>query len=718
MGDEAQGNDRAAPLREPLRRVDAVLNFARKLVRENGEVPPGLVDDFHEARKDLEKKFVLHFQDIDDDLQKQLREFIKATRDITATQIADNVRKLSQRARGALNRLVIHGDEELSLTSEVGDVRFTDSEIGSEKPQFEPAPAAGFAPPADKPAAAPKPEAGVRRALAALVVFAVLAGVALAVGYLVGPWSSTVPVYNSANQIADANEPADNAPGEPGDNTPDPDTEPFDAKAAGYTIPIKARQLPGGMNPLEADPDNLIPDDLIRLLLGMEELAHVIEPSRLAFPPDDTRSRIERFAQGAETSAPDWIESRTPLIEAFVAHVKEELQLARYPEQSQAQKLLVSDVLYSLGGEQLPLVLTLGALAQSCDAPLRLIAPHGPERPLLSITLDDGVHTFNGESFGLRTGNQAPLLLDEMVVALARKLRPTMDTPEGRILCTAILQRFQALFTVDQAREALKDFDLRWLVPPGDEAEAREALVHDLAVRLQGPLCETLLKPIAGGDADEAMNVFRLARAAGDEERTSRALLMLGERAAPGAMIDNEPLALVVGELLLEQDKPAEADNWFKRAMDDHPEDPRPVMRLLPRRAGEARLALMREAYARGERSLGFMRLLATSVAEAGEGLAALALFDQILRRDDFEDRDLQQAVLQCLALGRTDWALGRLREHGEFVVGDAGLERLELICELSENGLSARAQDLGESLRGRGEMDAFTENLLRRHGG
>ena len=224
MGQDAPGSDKIGALREPLRRVDTVLNFARKLVQESGEVPPGLVSDFDDARKELEKAFVFNFDAVDEKLQKQLREFLQATKSLRASQIAKNVEKLSRRARSALNQLMIHGDGPLTLTSELGEVRFSDDDLKDpESPAKVPAAAYALmtAPPGgatpEKQSDSSKSPA-LRRTLVAVVLIGVLGMVALAAAILVGPWSSPDPVYNTPiNIVSDAgNEPSNSPP----DNEP------------------------------------------------------------------------------------------------------------------------------------------------------------------------------------------------------------------------------------------------------------------------------------------------------------------------------------------------------------------------------------------------------------------------------------------------------------------------------------------------------------------
>ncbi|MCB9932498.1 MAG: hypothetical protein H6841_03660 [Planctomycetes bacterium] len=417
-------------------------------------------------------------------------------------------------------------------------------------------------------------------------------------------------------------------------------------------------------------------------------------------------------------SEPGWREARKQLLDAFVEHVRQQLQLALYPSETSGAKLLVSDVLYSAGGGQLSLVVTMQVLAQGCGVPTSLVAPLGAGRPLLAIELRDGAHTFNGESFGLREGRQPVLLLAEMLVELSGRLRPTMATPEGRCLCSAVIVRHATLFSFEQAREALKDLDPAWLDVPAMDAEPRVQLTHLLAQRLQPAVCETLLKEAAGGDADEALAVYRLAAAAGDSERANLALLALGARAKPGALLDGEPLPLVVGDLLARQGKVADADRWFTRAMQEQPEDPRPVLRLLPRKQGVVLFDLCREAYTRGERSASFARLFAETAAKQGEDLLALKLLDELCGGSAFDALDIRNAVLLCVGLGRNDWALERLARHGDLVATEPALQRLELICELSQNGLSERARKLAAEWRARGEKDEFVEGLLKRYGG
>lgn len=706
-----------AALREPLRRMDAVLNFARKLARESGDVPPGLMADFADARRELEKAFVLNYEGIDENLQKQLRELLGVTKAISPEQFSRHVDKLSKRARSALNQLMIHGEGPLTLTDEIGRVRFSDQEPSTlPEPEI---PAAAYAvltgpPPSAEPARPGRPPR-LRRALMAVVLIGVLGAVALMLAFLAGPWSGTAPAFNDS--VAGDNR-SPRGGGNRAGNTPEQPDTPFDAEAAGYPARLELAPLEQTVNPLEARPDNLTPGELARLMLGLEQLVQQLEPRRLSFPPDQTAARVRRFGEGVIAAEPTWREQRKQLLDAYIEHARRELQLALYPAETAGDKVLVSDVLYSAGGGQASLIVTLQVLSQGCGMPTQLVAPLGPSRPLLGHETREGMQTFNGESFGLRDGRQPVLLLSQMLIELAARLRLTMETPEGRSLCSALLERHAGALTVEQAREALRDLDPAWLAIPAVDAEPRARLVYDLAKRLQPVVCETLLGTDAGGDADEALAVYRLADAAGDVERANRALLVLGQRAKPGALLDGQPLPLAVGELLLSQNKSVEADAWFVRAMQEQPEDPRPVLRLLPRKQGETRFDLCREAYTRGERSVAFMRLFAETAAKQGDDLLALKLIDELCAGSEFDALDIRNAALLCMSLGRTDWALARLEKHRDVTGSEPALQRLELICELSLNGLSERARKLAAEWRARGEKDEFVEGLLKRYGG
>jgi hypothetical protein len=712
---QAQANDGIIALREPLRRIDSVLNFARKLVRDSGSVPPGLAVDFHDARKELEKAFVLNFDAVDEKLQKQLREFLQQIKGLTADQIGQHVEKISQRARSALNQLMIHGEGQLTLTDEIGKVRFTDEELLNEPPEQVPSAAYALMTGPAVIEQTPAKSAGTRRlsrTLIAVVLISVLGAVVLAAAIL-GPWAGNGGAGNGNDSVAANRVPPANRP--PSNNPVIDTSKPFNAEAAGYPEKLTAGPLEPTISPLDARPDNLTPGELARLLLGYEELIMVVEPQRLAFKPDETARRLRKFGDSAIAAEPAWREQRKEFLDAFIEHMRKELQLALYPTESEGAKVLVSDVLYSVGGGQLSLVMTLQVLGQSCGAPTRLVSSLGIARPLLAVETAAGIHTYNGEAFGLREGRQPALLLSELMVELSSRLHATMATPQGRVLCCAVIQQHGTL-GVELARAALRDISLNWLEIPAEGTEPATHLLHDLAKRLAPAVCEILLTPGAGGNSDEALAVYRLANAAGDADRANRALIVLGERAQAGMLIDGQPLPLVVGDLLAGQGKAKEADAWFVRAMYEQPEDPRPVLRLVHSRT--ERFDLCREAYLRGERGLGFMRIFAEEAAKKGDDLLSLKLLDEICATDTFSATDLQNAVLTCISLGHADWAIKRLADHAELAAGEPRLQRLELICELSLNGLSERAKQLAKDWRARGEADAFVEGLLKRYGG
>jgi tetratricopeptide (TPR) repeat protein len=345
-----------------------------------------------------------------------------------------------------------------------------------------------------------------------------------------------------------------------------------------------------------------------------------------------------------------------------------------------------------------------------------LIAPNGPMRPELALRLPNRVDTWNGEALGLRTGNQVLLEPRVALTELARLLRPTMRTAQGRALADALTLHLAGELTETEARAALTELQLQWLPAPGEDASGTARLAHRCALLLQ-PELSRVLSASQSGDVAEALKLYRLAEAAGDTENACRAILLLGSRAGPGELLDGQPLTLVVGRLLEQQGDATKAQAWYHRAHDEHPDDPRAALRLAALTQGSERFALLREAYARGERTGAFMRQLARAAATAGESLLALNVLDQLISTDSFDAIDLENAALQCLALERTDWALLRLRSHPEIVAREPRLQRLELICELSAHGMTARAQDLAAAWRARGEQDGLVESLLRRYG-
>lgn len=723
MAEHAQGNDKLLALRDSLRRADTVLNFARKVMADGGAVPAGLLDDFVEARKQIEKDFVLCFGVLDAEATKSFRDFLGATKGISQRKLEKGLTKLSRRTRSLLNRLVINEGRSPTSTGDVGVVRFHDSdpphkpadtapESRNDKPVATPPPQPAIAAAAPTSPAASSPSRSLRRTLAAVVLISVLGVVALAAAWLAGAFASPPP--DNEDGIARDNRPSNVPVNKPDDLPPDPDT-PFDAAANGYIVQPTLNVPAKGADPLEPGP--MVLDQLGALTLGMEEMVLVIEPGRLHTTPEETRARLEAFAKSVITNEPAWREARKPWLEAFVAHLQSELHLARYPAET-SKGVLVGDVLYAAGGAQLPLIVTVQVLAHACGYATLPIAPNGNLRPELALRVKDRILTWNGESLGLRTGNQPPLTPQSALHELAVLLRGTMLTERGRLLADALLLRTAPDFTAANARAALADFDHLWMHKPAEGADAREQLTHRVCAMLQPVVCRLLTAEHERGTVDDALKLYRIASIAGDEIHARAAIVQLGKRAEKGAMLDGQPLAYVIAEQFEKMNRREEAQHWYQRAHDEHPDDPRATLKLAGFAKGEQRFALLRQAYARGERDPAFMRTLALAASDEGEGLLALALLDELCSGRGFSAKDLEDAVLQCLALDRAEWALSRLARNADLVAGDAGLQRLDLICELSVNGLSARAKELAAAWRQRGQKDPLVESLLQRYGG
>jgi tetratricopeptide (TPR) repeat protein len=239
-------------------------------------------------------------------------------------------------------------------------------------------------------------------------------------------------------------------------------------------------------------------------------------------------------------------------------------------------------------------------------------------------------------------------------------------------------------------------------------------LLNRVARIAHAPVCGALLPEAAGATASEALALYRLATAAGEVEMAEKALLLLGRRAEKGAMIDGVPLSMMVGDLLRAQGQSTQAIAWFRRAFEECPDDARPALRLAET-VPEERAAMLRHAYARGERAPAFMVELATALAAAGDHLATLAMLDDLCTRDPRAEH-FEMAARTCLALDRTDWAQQRIQAY----TGPAapGLQRLDLICELQRNGLSDRAKSLAKAWHEGGNKDEFVEGLLKKYGG
>lgn len=688
-------------LREPMRKLDALLAIARRVQLESGKVPPGLMEDFHEVRRQLEKAFVFNFRGVDDRLQEGLRKFLKNTRDANAEQLDKNLERLCRISHSMLNALMIQGAPTLSLEDDLA---------GSAQPE-PPARqvAGGQAPVASSPAVSSAAASRRGHGLFVALAIALVALLTVVIGWATGLFSGA-PANNAP--VVAVNEPPRNVP--PENSAPPVDTStPFDAAAAGYPAQLAMYPLDTAIDPRTADPGTLLPDELPGVLLGLEDNLHLLEPSRLKTTPEQTRAAMQAFARDVMDSQPAWKESRKAFLDAFVAHAAKRLNLRMYEDARGT--VLVSDVLFHAGGGQQSLCAVMAALALSARCPIGLYAPNGVARPVIGIVMRDGLHTFNGESHGLRGGTVPLARVAELVAEMCQRLLPTLAEPGARLYALAVIRNLSGALSVEQARMALADIKLEWMAPPAADAAADVILRHQLAAQLQPVVCNALLYDLAGADAAEALALYRLASAAGDDPAIKQAILLLGKRAEKGAMLDGLPLALRVGDLLRDQKKTTEAAAWYRRALDDHPDDARPALRLADLLPG-AKLDYLREAYARGERGAPATLELAAALSAAGEDLAALALLDQLCE-SEAKATHVEAAVLTCLALDRPDWAQARIARYAD-VADTPALQRLDLICELQRNGLSDRARVLAKAMRDKGPPDPFVEGLLRKYGG
>ncbi len=691
-------------LREPMRKLDALLAIARKVQQDTGTVPAGLVDDFHDLRRQIEKAFVFHFQGVDAAVQESLRAFLKNTRSLDAPHLGANLDKLAQVSRSMLNGLMMQGAPTLSLEDEMADQPL---------PPQTPALTGGVL--AGSPAAQPAPQAAPSRrrspmSLLAAGAIVLLAGVALVIAYAAGAFSTPLPAPDNTPLVAASN----NAPGNAPANLPVVDTtKPFDAAAAGYPDKLALYALDRTINPLDATPDMLLPDELPAVLLGLEELLYLLQPGRLHLSPPELRKAMREFAQGMIDAQPAWKASRKQFLDAMAAHARSKLNLVLYDNAPEV--VLLSDVLFGAGGGQQSLCMALAALARCAQAPIGLYAPNGIVRPVIGVAMRDGLHTFNGDTYGLRSGMVPLARVGELLVELCTRLLPGLSEPAARVLCLAVIRQHRGGLSVEHARIGLADINLGWFSPPGENATEADQLMHRLAAFLQPTICNALLYDVAGADAAEALSLYRLAAAGSDEPALKQALLLLGQRAQRGALLDGQPLALKVGDLLRDLKKPAEALAWYKRALADHPDDPRPALRLAEALPAEA-ATFLRQAYARGEREPAFLARLATAMAGEGNQLGALAVLDELCRLEPLA-QNVEMAVLTCLALERPDWAQKRIADNADSAKSPL-LQRLDLICELQRNGLSERARTLAKAWRAGGDKDPFVENLLQRYGG
>lgn len=695
-------------LREGLRKGLAVAEFAQRMARE-ASVPPGLVTDFMEARTSIEREFVRVHQTLSPDLRKRLKELLLKTKGLTPEVMGRGAAPLVDRLRGVLNDLMIDGGMSLSLTEEA----FAKAENETDANLT-----AGVAQLLNRPpekARAPAAKRSLPPAIAVVVIFIVLAAA------FVGAWGAglfTAPtVANAGNTQTGGNAANDAPPANARANAPAPDNEansPFDRAAAGYTRALRAQPMRPSLNPLDTDLDlaAVATSEWPLLQLGLEELVAALDPSRLKLMPDETRRRLSRFADSTEKADLEWIAARRKFLDAFVDHVRAQLQLAPFSDGKQA---LISDVLAAKGGPRLVLLMTWLALARACNADLVLIAPVRLDFALLAQRVKGATATFDGELLGLRPTHAPEIKPQVLLAAQCELLRKTLEGKDARLACSAMLLRCNGKLDADQARDALADLDLTWF---GAGANPDTRPIMEPAARLLAPaICTALLDATARGDAPEAARVLDLALAASLAPQADRALLVLAERAEKGATYRNEPLALVVAKLLLKRgDKPA-ATQWFKRAMEEFPDHWQSALDFAATVEDSAqKRALYEAAYARGCRTPDFLRSLARMEAQAGAGAAALAALDDILALESVTMGDVRDAALLCLSLERPRWAQERIA--ASKFAKEPELLRLDLICELALNGLSERAKELAKAYGKRGNEDPYIESLLQRFGG
>jgi hypothetical protein len=700
------------PLREGLRRASAVAGFALRMARENAPVPPGIVSDFMEARGAIEREFVRVHLQLSPDLRKRLKELVLKTKGLTPEVMAKGAEPLAERLRGVLNDLMIDGGMSLSLTEEIFDKAEHETsanltqgvaQVLKKEPEKERArpPERGFSP-------------IIIGALAILVIGA--AGIA-AWGFGVFDSDPIKPINRSNVASSDGapprNAPQNSAPSDGGETS-----GPFDRAAAGYTRALRAQPLRPSIDPLNPDVDlkQVLTSEWPLLALGLEEMLHTLEPDRLKLSPEETRRRVAQFADSAEASDTAWIGARRKFLDAFLEHVREKLQLATF---SDGQQVLLSDVLSAKGGPRLPLLLAYLTLARACNADLVLIAPMGIEYSLLSQRIKAGTATFDGEQIGLRPTPTSEVKVAALLTVLCDKLRPSLTDAHARTAISAIILRSEGTLDARRAREALADLDLAWLAeaPPRDPAPDTRAILAPAAKLLAPAICAALLDPDARGDAGEAARLLDLAFAAKDAASADKALLLLGERAEKGALYKEEPLAYVVAKLSLKRGDKVAAAQWFKRAMVEFPDHWQSALDFANATDDAAKKRpLLEAAYARGCRTPAFLRELAKVEAVAGENVAALAALDEVLTLEIATAGDVKDAALLCLALEKPKWAQERIA-NSRFAQ-EPELLRLDLICELAQNGLSDRARELAKTYGKRGTDDPYIESLLQRFGG
>ncbi|MCC6575257.1 MAG: hypothetical protein IT462_15880 [Planctomycetes bacterium] len=689
-------------LREQLSRADRVLGFARKLKHDSGAVPPGLSQDFSQARSGIEKEFVRVHADLPPNVRERLKEFLIRTRSLDSAGVDQNLDKLARRARSLLNELVING-----ASAELTEEHFSEDLLTSP-----PSKRADAGKPVDTAEPPPASTANMKPLWLALAAVGALAVLTLAL--VVSGVFSPQPLPNIVANV-EPPKPDDGRKSGPPKDGVKPAVN-FDAKGAGYGAKFGVQPLALLIDPLEMDALSLAPSDLPALQMGLESLVHVIEPGRLRMAPEQTGETMRGFAQSVVDNEKNWIVDRKPLIEAFVGHAQKNLQFSVYP---QGEQWLVSDFLSDKGAPRAAALTALAALGRTAGCPLEIIAPTSPEFAMLALQIPAGTATYDGEAFAQRPLPEAAVPMMRLFSLQLASLRPTLKTPGARIVVSAVMLRANSALTLPQCREALADLsdELFADAPEGEKPEhVRARTIKTAAVALVQYLVPTLLASDVGGDAGEALKLWRFAAAARLENLAGEALIEVGKRAAKGALIDGLPVMLVVGDLTRKKGDLAGATSYYERARDEFPDDPRALLRLAEIAADDAaRLPLLREAYARGERGPDFLRELARVLTAQGENLSALAIFDDLCALPECQLDDVLNQAAACIALDKPDWAQSRLAAAERFK-DEPQVCRLDLILELSVNGASERARKLAKAYAER-TNDAYVANLLMRFG-
>ncbi|MDC1142082.1 hypothetical protein OAU50_03250 [Planctomycetota bacterium] len=699
-------NDAEKPfaLREPMRQLDAAFAIARKMKHSTGTVPEGMMEDINATLARVEKAFVLDYDALKPDIQKRVRKLIKNTKRLDHTQLSEHLPDISRSIRHLLNHVLMNSDLQLTITDELGEVPSIptenfDIDPGSANAKFTPAKAVNSR-------KSPQRTASPKILYGAIVAVLCIMGASVAI---FGPWNR--PYIPAAN-----NGPTTTAQRNTADNTPNNNDEPAPINPADYGYPERLdNALLEKMNPLEIDTEKLTDDQILGALLGIEYQISLAEPDRLELKYADLEARLRNYTKRAIDAEPTWRKGEIkPFLEAFIEFTRSEMELKVLDESAGADdRLLLSDMLYAAGGSRYSLAILYRVLAACTEAPIDLLAPNGPSRPVVGQMIGKTLHTFNGETFGARAS--APKLnLHSLMRQTAVLLYPTMTTEPGRVLVGAWLIHFGVGIKIKPLRSLLDEFDAAWCSEPLDGNEADEELGRAANV-LWPYMCDQLLS--AGGNAEEALRLFQLATTAEDSARAEAALLALGERAEPGAMMDGEPLAWRIAGKFAEQKMMTKAVEWWTKTLNEFPKDPRPALKLSDHGPASERSKMLSEAYRRGDHSALVIHRLIDGHLQSGNQLGALALYDELCE-ESADPIDLQNCTLLCLEMGKVDWALERLSAHSETVATEPSLQRLELICELQANGLGERAQKLADAWRATNPDDPWLKNILERHGG